>query len=147
MLQHRVLEAHELGGLPHPAVDFPLVQPHIFRAEGDVLVDGFLKELVFWVLEHQPHLKAGLAGALLGLPDVLALKEHPAGGGLQQAVQVLDEGGFPGAGVSDDAQVFPPAGGEVHPLQGGPLKGGPGGVDVGELFGLNNRFQWRQSFT
>ena len=75
-------------------VDLRRVQFHIRRAEGDVLVYRLLKELILRVLEHQPHLKADLPD-LLGLrPDILSLKEDLAGGGLQKAIQVLDQGGF-----------------------------------------------------
>ena len=53
---------------------------------------------------------------------------------------MLDQGGLARAGVADDAQVLPGVGGKVHIRQGGPLKGGPGAVDMGEFFGLQNRF-------
>ena len=141
LLQHLVLQAHKLGGLPYPAIDLPRVQPHIPGAEGDVLVYRLLKQLVLRVLEDQPHLEAGLPGALLGFPDVAPFKQDPAGGGLQQAVEVLDEGGFARAGVADDAQVLSAVGGEVHVHQGAPFERGTGRVDMTELFRLNDRFQ------
>ena len=140
LFQLVVPQSHEAGGLPHPAVHLPLVQPHVFRAEGDVLVDGLLKELVLRVLEHQPHLEPSLTSALGIRPDVLPLEEHLAGGGLEQAVEMLDQGGLARAGVADDAQVFPGVGGEVHFQQRPPLEGGAGAVNVGELFGLQNCF-------
>ena len=77
LLQLVVPQAHEVGGLPHPAVDLLLVQAHVPGAEGDVLVDRLLKELVLRVLEHQPHLEAGLAGALFGLPRCPAPRRAP----------------------------------------------------------------------
>ena len=43
-------------------------QAHVLGAEGDVLVDRLLKQLVLRVLEHQPHLEPGLPGQLLALP-------------------------------------------------------------------------------
>lgn len=92
------------------------------------------------VLEHQPHLEPGLTSALGIRPDVLPLEEHLAGGGLEQAVEMLDQGGLARAGVADDAQVFPGVGGEVHFQQRPPLEGGAGAVNVGELFGLQNCF-------
>ena len=79
-------------------------------------------------------------GALLALPDVLALKEHPAGGGLEQSVEVLDQGGLARPGVADDAQVLPPVGREIHINQRAVLKRGAGGIDVAEFFRLDNRF-------
>ena len=144
--QHVLPQPNKLGGLAHPAVDLPLVQPHVFGAEGDILIDGLLKELVLRVLKHQSHLEAGLAGALLALPDIPALEEDAAGGGLEQPVEVLDEGGFARAGVADDAQVLPAVGGKVHVHQGPVFKGGTGGIDVAQALRLNDRFQWLHSF-
>lgn len=112
--QDFVFQADEPGRLTYPAVNFALVQSHVFGAEGDILVDSFLKKLVFRVLKHQTHLEAGGAGALLALPDVLPLEQNLAGGWLQQAVQVLDQSGFARAGAADDAQVFSPVGGKIH---------------------------------
>src|SRR5699024_10360702 len=85
-LQQFIPQTHEMGGLPDPAVDLLLGQSHVPGTEGDVLVDGLLKELVLGILEHQTHLEAGLTGALLGLPDVLSLKEDLPAGGLEQTV-------------------------------------------------------------
>ena len=92
------------------------------------------------VLHVTAHLEAGLAGALLALPDIPALEEDAAGGRFEQPVEVLDEGGFARAGVADDAQVLPGVGGKVHVRQGGPLKGGPGAINMGEFFCLQYCF-------
>ena len=89
-LQDGGLQPHEPGGLLHPAVHLIGVQPHVFGAEGDILIDGLLKKLVFRVLEHQPHLAAHLPGAPLARPDIPAVKEHLPGRGPEQAVEVLD---------------------------------------------------------
>ena len=69
-LQHPRLQPHKPGGLAHPAVHLVLIQPHVLGAEGDVLVHRLLKELVLRVLEHQPHLEAGLFGDLGVGPDI-----------------------------------------------------------------------------
>ena len=131
--------AHEFGGLADPAVNLPVVQLHVFGSECDVLIHRLLKELVLRVLEYQAHLEAGLAGALLALPDILPLKENPAGGGLQKAVQMLDQGGFSRPGVTDNAQVLPPVGGEVHVDQGEALEGSARRIGVTEFFRLDDR--------
>ena len=44
-------------------------------------------------------------------------------GGLEQSVEVLDQGGLARPGVSDDPQVFALIGGKVHIQQGPALKG------------------------
>ena len=143
--QHVLPQPNKLGGLAHPAVDLPLVQPHVFRAEGDILIDGLLKELVLRVLKYQSHLEAGLAGALLALPDVPAVETDHAGGGLQEPVEVLDQGGLAGSGVADDPQILSPVGGKIHVDKGPPFEGSARRVDVGELLGLNDSFQCLQS--
>ena len=73
LIQHGLRQAHEGGGGTDAAVDILLVQSHVLRAEGDVLIHRLLKQLVFRVLEHQSHLKPHVPD-LLGLrPDILAL--------------------------------------------------------------------------
>ena len=140
LVQLVVPQAHKVGRRPHPPVDLLLVQPHVLGAEGDVLIHGLLKELVLRVLEHQAHLEPCHPGALGVGPDVLSLEEHLAGGGLEQAVEVLNEGGFARAGVANDAQVLPLVGGKVHIQQGGALKGCARRVGVGEMFCFDHRF-------
>ena len=98
-----VPQAHKVGRRPHPAVDFFFVQPHVLGAEGDILVHRLLKELILWVLEHQPYLEPGPPGDLGVGPDVGVLEPYLSRSGLEQGVQVLDEGGFARPGVADDA--------------------------------------------
>ena len=92
--QHFVPQAHEMGGLADPAVDLLLRKSHVPGAEGDVPVDGLFKKLILRILKDQSYLKAGLAGPLFILPDILAVKEDLTAGGFEQAVEMLDEGGF-----------------------------------------------------
>ena len=89
------VEADKVHGLAHALFDLGRRQAHILRAEGDILGDGLLKELVLGVLEDQTDGKAGLAVALaLCVPDRVTGQQDFARGGLQKAVKVLDEGGF-----------------------------------------------------
>ena len=147
LFQHRVGKPHKGCGVPDPTVNLRLVKPHVAGAEGDILVNRLLKELVLRILKDQAYLKAGLAGALLGLPDVAPFEEDPARGGLQQGVQMLDQSGLAGTRPADDAEIFPAVGGEVHIHQGAVLERGAGGVDVAELFRLNDRFQRKSVLT
>ena len=71
-------------------------------AEGDVLVHRLLKQLVLRVLEHQPHLEADVPDLLRLRPDVLPMEQDLPRRRPQQAVQMLNQGGFAGAGVADD---------------------------------------------
>ena len=82
------------------------------------------KELVFRVLEHQPHLEAEPPQVLFIGPQVLAVNVDLALGGSQQAIEVLDEGGLAGAGMPDNPSKLPLLYLDVEILQGGPLIGG-----------------------
>ena len=138
-LQLLLGQTDQLGRFPNPAVDLIGLQAHILGAEGDVLVHRLLKKLVLGVLEHQTHPEPGLAGKFLILVDVLTVQQNRAGGGLQQTVQVLHEGGFAGTGVADDAHELAPLHGEVHVVDGLVLKGGSGGIGVGQVPDFQNR--------
>ena len=67
----------------------------LLRAEGDVLIDRLLKELILRILEHQPHLEAHGARIFFGSAQMSrpSSRMRPAVG-LQQAVEVLDKRGF-----------------------------------------------------
>ena len=130
-----------MGGFPHPAVDLRLVQPHIMGTEGNIFINSLLEKLVFRILKHQPHLKAGGPGGGLVRPDVFAPEQNLAGGGLEQPVQMLDKSGLSGTGPADDCQIFPFISGEIHRPEGAVLKGRAGAVYMGELLGFQNCFQ------
>ena len=140
LVQLVVPQANKVGRGAHPPVDLLLVKSHVGGTKGDVFIYRLFKQLVLRILEHQTHLEPGHTGALGIGPDVLPLKEHLAGGGFQQAVEVLNKGGFPRAGVADDAQVLPLIGGKVHIQQGGALEGSARRVGVGEMFCFDDRF-------
>jgi hypothetical protein len=55
------------------------------------------------VLKYEPHLAAKLLHIVIPVVDVLAVKINVTGGSLEQTVQMLHKRGFPGAGMSDDA--------------------------------------------
>ena len=74
----------------------------ISGAESDVLVHCFLKQLIFRVLEHQTHLEANLPDLLRLRPDILPPQQDLSCRWLEQTVQMLDQGGFAGAGMADD---------------------------------------------
>ena len=95
-----------------------------------------LKKLVLRVLEHHAHLEPHLAD-LFGLgPDVFAVEQHLAGGGPDEAVEHLDEGGLPAARVADDPQKLPLADGQGHVLHRGFLEGGAHPVLIAQVFCL-----------
>ena len=116
--------------MAYPAVNLWLIQLHVPRAEGDVFVHRLLKQLVFRILEHQPHLKADVVGQLFAAPDVLPLEEDLPLCGADQTVEVLNQGGLAGTGASDDPQILPAVDGQVHLIQGPLLKGGVGAVNM-----------------
>ena len=130
------------------AVDLVVVQAHVFRAEGDVLIHRLLKELILRVLEHQPHLEAHVADLRVGsaqMSRALETGSCPAVG-LQQAVEVLDQRGLAGARVADDAEKLPRrAIDRLTPSSGAARKGRP--VAVGMASGPRSSIgiQWLTS--
>ena len=102
LVQLIVPDAHQAGGLPDTAVQLLPGLALVDGAEGDVLVHRLLKQLVLWVLEHQPHLEADVPDLLRLRPDVLPMEQDLPRRRPQQAVQMLNQGGFAGAGVADD---------------------------------------------
>ena len=94
LVQHIRIHAGKVSRTQNPLPDLVLLQAHVFRAEGDILKDRILKKLIFRVLEYQPHAKPRRTGGQLVLPNALAVQEHVALRGLEQAVEMLDQGGF-----------------------------------------------------
>ena len=54
---------------------------------------------------------------------------------------MLDQGGFSGAGVSDNAQKLPLVDVKAHVIHGAALKGRSRAVGMCQVFHLNDRFQ------
>ena len=122
LVQQRLVQSHKGRRVPHPPVDLLRVQSHVLRSEGDVLIHRLLEQLVFRVLEHQPHLEAYVPYFLRIRPDILPLQENTPGRGLQKPVQMLYQRGFTGPGVSDHAQKLPCAHSHAQPLHGAALE-------------------------
>ena len=138
LFQLVVPQSHEAGGLPHPAVHLPLVQPHVFRAEGDVLVDGLLKELVLRVLEHQTRQETEIPDLFRFGPEVAAINDDLAAGGFVQTVHVGDEGALAGAGGSDDAHEIALFHLKAHVVQRSDCVRHTGVVDIAQVFYFDN---------
>ena len=117
-------------------VDLVFGKAHVFRAEGDIGVDSFLKQLIFRVLEHQTDAEADLAGELGVLPDVAAVKQHMAGRRLQKAVHMLHQRGFAGAGMADEADELTPADRQIDVRKRRVFKRRIRAVDMGKLLYL-----------
>ena len=137
-VQQGLVQAHEAGGLPHPAVDLLFLQAHVFGAEGDVLIAGLLEQLVLGVLEHQPRQKAEVPYFGGVLPDVPAVDDDAASGGLVQAVHVADQGALARAGGPDDAHEIPFFHLEADVVQSGHFAGHPGVIHIGKMFYLDD---------
>ena len=136
LVQRLLGQTHNAAVFPHPAVDLVFVQTHVFGTEGHVGVHRFFKQLVLGVLEHQAYGEPGGPGHLLGLKNILAVDEDAARGGLQKAVEMLDQGGFSAAGVSDEADELALPGGKAHIVHRFFLEGGPDAVNVGQVLHL-----------
>ena len=126
----------------HPPGDLLLAQAHVFGAESDVFINRLLKQLVLRVLEHQTHRKANLADVLPLGPDILAVQQHLAAGGLQNAVEVGDQGGFAAAGGPDDAHKVALFHREAHVLQRGGGVRHAGVVYMSQMARFNDGCHW-----
>ena len=120
------------------AVYFGFVQAHIFRAKGDVLVAGLLKQLVFRVLEHKAGEEAEIPDLFRVCPQIAAVNVNFAAGGLIQAVHVGDKGAFAGAGSPDDAHKIALFYGKAYVVQRGHCGGQAGVIDIAQMFYLND---------
>ena len=130
----RRVQADKVHGLAHAPLDLGVGQAHVVRAEGDVLGDGLLKELVFRILEHQADGKAGLALALaLLVPDRVAGQQDLARGRLQKPVEVLDEGGLARAGMADDAQDLTLFDLDIDMVERRALEGSTCAINLGQV--------------
>ena len=79
-------KAGKARGFAHTAVDLFFGKAHIRRAEGNVTVDRFFKELILRILEHKTHAESHVPDLLGICPDILPAEQDAASGGLQKAV-------------------------------------------------------------
>ena len=63
---------------------------------------GFLEDLILRILEHQSYPKPHLPHFRLVCPDVHTVQQNLSLCGTQQPVQVLNQRGLAGAGMSDN---------------------------------------------
>ena len=138
--QQILADANEARRPADPGIQLIACDPLIFGTECNVLPTGFLKKLVFRVLKDQSHTAANGVREFLVLPDILPLEKHLTGRWLQKPVQMLDQGGFSGACVTDHAGQFPRAKGQIDMRNSGMLKRRTGAVCMGQIFYLYDRF-------
>ena len=141
LLQQALVQSREAGGVMHAAVQLRAGQAHVGGAEGDVAVDGLLKELVLRILEHQPHAEAHAADLLRVGPDVLAVEQHAAARRLEQAVEVLDQRRFAAARVPDEAEKLAAVNVERQVFHRAAAEGRALAVGVGQIFNTNDLVQ------
>ena len=126
-------------------VNFRLVKTHVARAICNVFVNGFFKQLILRVLEHQSHPEAHLPYFLGLCPNILSFQINMALRRLQQPVQVLDQGGLAGAGMADNPQKLPGHHFQIHMLHRIALERRSGTVGMGQIFNFQYRFQFLSS--
>ena len=135
--QDVLAEAHLRDRLAHARFDGFFIKAEVARAKAHVLFHGLLKELVFGILEHQPHLAADLDEALALFPHIHAADEYVARLRADEGVQMDDERGFAAAGVADDADKVAVADGEGNVVERARLKGRARHVDMGQAPNFN----------
>ena len=87
---------------PDPLVDLLVGELHIGGAEGDILINGLLKQLILRILEYQSHFKADVMSELFGLIDVGAIQRNRSGCRFQQTVKMLNKRGLAGTGMTNN---------------------------------------------
>ena len=137
-LQQRFIEADEFCRLVDALIDLRLVEAHILRAEGDVLIARFLKELVLRVLEHQTRQETEIPDLFRLGPEVAAINDDLAAGGFVQTVHVGDEGALAGAGGTDDAHKISLFHLKAHVIQRGDGIGHSRVIDITQVIYFDN---------
>ena len=110
----------------------------IFGTEGDISIDRLFKQLIFRILEHQTNLEAHVAGGNFSGKNILSFIVHSATGGLQKPVQMLDEGRFPRACMTDQPHKLPLRDFNVNVVDSGIFKRSAHTVSVGQSFNFQN---------
>ena len=85
---------------------------------------------------YKPFPQTGLSGGGLVGPDVLAVQQNPAVGGLQQTVQVLHQSGLTGTGMANNADKLAPFHTERYIIQRRVLERGSPAIDMFQIFYL-----------
>ncbi|BAF58533.1 hypothetical protein PTH_0353 [Pelotomaculum thermopropionicum SI] len=136
---HRLrVQAGQAQRLRRPLPGLVPAQSQVFQAEGHFRENRFFENLLLGLLENQPYLAPYFpAGLLFG--KVGAADPHLSRGGSQGAVEVLDQGGLPGARGPDHCNELAPGNFQGNAVQGDNLEWSTGGVNVGEVFRFNYR--------
>ena len=87
----------------HAIADFILGESHILWAKGNISINCLFKQLILRILEYQSHLEADFTRKFCVFPDILTVKQNFPASWLQKAVQMLNQCGFSGAGMTDQA--------------------------------------------
>ena len=90
------------------------------------------------ILEYQTHFLAQTGQVELFGIDGFSVKEDIAGIGLQQAVQMLDQGGLSGTGSTDKAHAFAGVNIEGDILQDSTFIGCLAAVGIADIFDFQN---------
>ena len=72
-LQHFLGNPAKICRHVNTPVHFLIIKTHIFRAESNILIAGFLKELILRVLENKANAETHLSDILIILPNILTL--------------------------------------------------------------------------
>ena len=89
-------------------------------------------------MKDQSDAKARRTGRLFVLPNALSAEQDIAIGRLEQSVQMLDKGGFSGAGMTDHAEKFALFDGKRDMIDSDMLEWGADAVGVREVLHLDD---------
>ena len=94
VLESLVVKLDQLDRVLHALFDLCCIEAKVARAKRHVFIDGCCEELVFGILEDDADIAPGFVGGLL-VGKVLPVPEHFATRGVDHAVQVQHQRGFP----------------------------------------------------
>ena len=110
------------------------IQSQIPRTEHHIREHVRLKELVLRILKNKADLRAQGPLVVILFMDIFSIVEDPSLRRFQKPVQELDQRGFAGAGVADQADKLIFRDLQAHILQGCRLHGRPDLVYIADVF-------------
>ena len=131
-----IIHAHLLESGVHPLADLLRGDAQILRREGHVVLHHVGDDLVVRILENHAHGAADVQELVL-IGGVHVPDPDLAGGGQEDGVHVLEQGGFSGAVVAQDGHKASLGDLQIHAAEDLPLPLGVGEVYV---FKTNDRF-------
>ena len=127
-------------GALHPRFDLPLVQTEVAGPVDHIVPHGLPEDLVIRILKDHGDPGPQLPETFASVSDRLPVEEDAAGARPEQAVEMVEQCGFPGAVGPEDNGPDAPSYPYGHTVQGGAVVAG---VPEGQILSLDDRISHR----